>query len=124
MGGGDDTINVADGDNWVLGGIGNDIVNTGPGRDVIFGDYGDITRDAAEKLERAATVVPSIGGNDTIDSGAGDDIVIGGTADDQITTQSGDDIVIGDAATITARHAISRTRAVVFTGCKGLDPDC
>ncbi|MEZ6119765.1 MAG: hypothetical protein R3C28_24800 [Pirellulaceae bacterium] len=84
--------------------VGGDLEDniTGPGHDLILGDYGDITKDASDLLEVATTIDPHIGGNDTIVSGEGNDSVIGGTADDLITTSEGEDIVIEDAGTLTA----------------------
>ncbi|MEZ6119767.1 MAG: hypothetical protein R3C28_24810 [Pirellulaceae bacterium] len=80
-----------------------DDITTGPGQDLILGDYGDITKDASDLLEVATTIDPGHhGGNDTIVSAAGNDSVIGGTADDPINTSEGEDIVIGDAGTLTA----------------------
>ena len=47
------------------------------------------------------TTDSDIGGKDSIDSGTGDDFVLGGFAGDTITAGTGDDIVIGDNGRIT-----------------------
>jgi Ca2+-binding RTX toxin-like protein len=45
------------------------------------------------------------GGNDTIDSGAGQDIIIGGRLDDTVNAGDGDNVVIGDSGRIRAADA-------------------
>jgi hypothetical protein len=88
----------------------------GNGRNLVFGDNGRITA-AVENGNRfavsnltlitlglAETISPEIGGNDTITTGLGKDIVFGGVLDDTIVANFGeggpnlddDNIVLGD----------------------------
>src|SRR6185369_7322142 len=69
--GGDDIISAADGNNFVLGGLGGDQMTTGTGRDLILGDNGSMTFVSAV-LTFAQTTDPALGGNDTIGAGDGD----------------------------------------------------
>jgi Ca2+-binding RTX toxin-like protein len=57
----------------------------------------------ASRLLTVDTTSPAIGGDDTISSGSGDDIILGGTGsvDDIIHAGDGENIVLGDNGTIT-----------------------
>ena len=109
--GGADTLTVANGNNIVIGGDLNDSVTTGAGHDIILGDYGDVIRNSLDQLEQLIGIEPTVGGDDDIDSGDGDDIVIGGLGSDNINVNPatgvplvgdlGDDIILGDHGTAT-----------------------
>ena len=77
-----DQIFSKQGNDCVIGGIGNDFVNGGPHEDIIFGRSGDddLTGDAD---------------NDTIYGGDGDDIINGKSGDDTIYGENGSDILYG-----------------------------
>ncbi|MEZ6119768.1 MAG: calcium-binding protein [Pirellulaceae bacterium] len=100
-GGGMDTITDADGNNTVVGGDLEDNITTGPGHDLILGDYGDITKDTNDLLEVATTIDPHIGSNGTSVRRA----ETARSSAAQPTVRSlrakGED-VIGDASTLTA----------------------
>ena len=49
----------------------------------------DVVRDAADNIEQFVSVDPSVGGNDNISTGTGNDVVLAGFADDIVDT--GDD---------------------------------
>jgi serralysin len=83
----DDTINAAEGDDYLIGFAGNDSVSGGGGNDSIDGD------------EEGGT-----SGNDTIDGGAGNDfvralggndLVYGGADGDDVNGNQGEDTVFG-----------------------------
>ncbi len=59
---------------YIEAGAGDDLVNSGAGRDLVFGGAG----------------------NDTLNTGNGADIVIGGDGDDTVNAGDGNDIVLGD----------------------------
>ncbi|MFF9468200.1 MULTISPECIES: hypothetical protein [unclassified Methylobacterium] len=91
-----DEIRAGEGDNVVLGGGGGDTIVTGSGRDTVFGDAGQVRFDAKGLVERAESLDTAVGGDDAIEAGAGDNLVLGGFGVDTITTLGGSDIVLGD----------------------------
>jgi len=99
--GGNDSVVTGEGDNVVLGGVGNDTITLGrgTGNDVVIGDNGRIRMDAAGLL--FALIETSgfdqlLGGDDLIDVGAGHNIVLAGFGADRVSSGSGNDIVMGD----------------------------
>ncbi|WP_348641977.1 calcium-binding protein [Methylobacterium sp. WL9] len=95
--GGADEIRAGEGDNVVLGGAGADLIVTGSGRDAVLGDNGEIRFDAKGLFSQIVSVESGIGGDDTIDTGAGDNVTFGGAASDTITTGGGADVILGDS---------------------------
>jgi Ca2+-binding RTX toxin-like protein len=105
--GGNDQVDVGDGQNIVVGGFGNDTIITGAGADIVLGDDGQVdyvTTDgnSADIDSITSTSTTAFGGADTIVTGGGDDIVIGGRFDDTIDAGDGDNLVIGDSGLILA----------------------
>jgi Ca2+-binding RTX toxin-like protein len=104
--GGNDTITTGDGNNIVMGGFGNDTITTGLGADIVMGDDARIDTmldgNPADIDLIISTSTTAFGGADTINSGAGNDIVIGGRGDDTVIAGDGNNIVIGDSGSITA----------------------
>ncbi|MCK9202557.1 MAG: calcium-binding protein, partial [Gallionella sp.] len=99
--GGDDTIAAGDGNNIVFGGVGADTVTSGSGADIVFGDNGAVVNDASGNLVQAITGDPLLGGNDTISTGAGNDVAMGGAFADTVTSTGGNDILFGDGGSVT-----------------------
>jgi Ca2+-binding RTX toxin-like protein len=109
--GGNDTITTGSGRDVVFGGAGDDIITTNRGggadqSDIAIGDHGfvdTVTLDGdASDLDRIWTTDPTLGGNDTITTGAGDDVAIGGVGADTIDGGDGMNIVLGDNGRFTA----------------------
>ena len=104
--GGNDTITTGTGSNIIVGGAGDDSIQLGSlGTNIVLGDNGSITttpfggpqfHNLPIVLSAIQTVADAVGGNDTITTGSGDQIVFGGAAGDTITTGSGSNIVFGD----------------------------
>ena len=113
--GGGDTITTGDGNNIVMGGFGNDTITTGLGADIVMGDDARIDTmldgNPADIDLIASTSTTAFGGADTINSGAGNDIVIGGRGADTVIAGEGDNIVIGDSGSITAANVDAPQRA-------------
>ena len=125
--GGDDTITTLSGYDIVFGGDENDTIvvsdllnlNTTTDHNIVFGDNGLIDYVRAERalgvggadlnpgdidlIESTAT--DFAGGMDTITSGDGQDIIIGGRFGDVIMANDGDNLVIGDSGQIVAAAA-------------------
>ena len=109
--GGNDTITTGSGSNIVVGGAGSDTIQlavgqpSSTGTNIVLGDNGSITTNPFSGpefhslpivLASIQTTVDGVGGNDTITTGSGDQIVFGGPGSDKITTGSGSNIVFGD----------------------------
>jgi Ca2+-binding RTX toxin-like protein len=113
--GGVDTITTLGGHDIVLGGHEGDGINAGDGNNIVIGDDGQIDYTRADRETAAgADTVPSdidlieslsttaAGGADTITTGTGNDIIIGGRYGDTIIANAGDNVVVGDSGQITA----------------------
>ena len=96
---GADKITDPSGNNVVLGGISGDSITTSDGDDIILGDEGIIMYNDSSSRALISSITVAfcdIGGDDTIVAGEGNNLVIGGFANDIISTGSGIDLVIGD----------------------------
>ncbi|MEH6737785.1 MAG: hypothetical protein V7695_04455, partial [Sulfitobacter sp.] len=124
-----DTITTGLGEDIVLGGAGGDTIDTGGAggnsvSDIILGDHGfinwvnvsDGTTDFAREIE--ATDVTT-GGDDTITSGAGNDLIMGGTGADRILSGAGNDLVLGDHGRLAGD--IDETALPLHTGTLPFD---
>ena len=98
--GGNDEINVAAGNNIVVGGADQDAITTGAGDDIILGDNGSVDVTGSKTIDSTDTAAAS-GDVDTIIDSAGDNVILGGTAGDFITTGADNDIILGDHGTVT-----------------------
>ena len=110
--GGNDRITLTGGNNKVAAGVGADTVTTGDGADQILGDNGTFNYDTAGVITSAFTTEHELGAADTIISGAGNDLILGGFAGDDITAGAGDDTVIGDNGQVDFLNGI---RSEVFS---------
>ena len=98
--GGQDTIYAENGDNVIIAGRSEDTVFTGTDNDIILGDHGSVDYSAGLVINSTDAVAGS-GGIDTILDTAGDNLILGGTAGDFITTGADDDIILGDHGIVT-----------------------
>ena len=89
----------------MIGGRFADQIDAGNGQNVILGDSGRLTDAGAAPGTPVRGRIPlgliesqaySDGGDDSIRSGSGDDIILGGDAADRIDADGGDNIVLGD----------------------------
>ncbi|WP_157100266.1 hypothetical protein [Rhodoplanes sp. Z2-YC6860] len=103
--GGADQITAGAGQDIIIGGRFGDTINAGDGDNLVIGDSGRIlaaTSGAPQlaglpiTLGTVETIEVSDGGNDSIVTGAGNDIVLGGAQSDDIRAGAGNDIVLGD----------------------------
>ena len=85
----------------MLGGSGKDSITTLGGSDVVMGDDGNLTFTAAGILTFATTSDPTYGDDDIINAGDGNNVVLGGSGKDSITTLGGSDVVMGDDGNLT-----------------------
>jgi len=100
--GGDDIIATGNGADYVIAGVGNDLVDAGRDatgdreQDAVFGDNGQIDVNPFGQLIEIHTTAPIWGGMDAITTGGGPDIVFGGNSQDMIQSGLGNDHVNGD----------------------------
>ena len=128
--GGNDQITTGGGADLIIGGDVDDIINSfGPGTrgdlddDLITGDHGRATVMLGE-IREFETIFPDVGGKDTIASGNGDDLILGGVDEDNIDsgTQAADALTT-DVTTLNlnftgnvAKSTVTGTAGVVQTG--------
>ncbi|MCJ2032611.1 hypothetical protein MKK50_24910, partial [Methylobacterium sp. J-043] len=74
---------------------GADVITALGGNDIVLGDQGYALFAAGVRVEVASTETND-GGNDRIEAGDGDNVVLGGSGSDTVTTGVGADIVLGD----------------------------
>ncbi|MHB9080190.1 MAG: type VI secretion system tube protein Hcp [Pirellulaceae bacterium] len=88
----------------IFGGDGGDFIWGSGGGDTIFGDLAQFQETwtaAAGFVDRQVfSIVPTLGGDDTIDGGAGIDGVVGGFGNDEVWGSDDADVVLGDHARI------------------------
>ncbi|MFL6014724.1 MAG: beta strand repeat-containing protein, partial [Gaiellaceae bacterium] len=111
--GGADDITTGSGADIVLGGIDGDTIRAGDGNNVVLGDSGLIDWVAAARsyalaspgddsdpldIDRIGSTSPDDGGTDTITTGSGDDVIIGG-----------EDGEVVDDVQISTHTAVTRT---------------
>jgi Ca2+-binding RTX toxin-like protein len=104
---GNDTITTGFGNDVIIGAFGDDVITALGGRNVIIGDMGEVQLEAGllPGIARTAfTTRAGEGGDDTITTGAGNDIVIGGAGADQISTGAGADVIVGDDGLWLSAH--------------------
>lgn len=120
--GGVDTITTLAGRDIVVGGDAGDLITVSdlnnPGvadHNIVIGDDGFVDYAIADNdpsdIDALASTSPTLGGGeDIVETGDGDDIVIGGRFDDTIRARNGDNIVFGDSGRILAATVDSTTQ--------------
>ena len=96
--GGNDTVQTADGlSKIVIGGIGDDTITTGAGKDLIAGGNARIRRIFNGVWNSMMNFISGIGtDNDTIRGGDGNDTIYGQSGSDTLYGEAGDDWLRGD----------------------------
>ncbi len=115
----DNNLSTLDGNDVVLGGIGNNTIVVGNGTDVVIGHLGAVSL-LNGLYTNIATIGPTIGGNDTITGGNGPEVVIGGAGRNTINVGTGNDIVIGSngQVALTAGQATSVSTTSTSAGAR------
>jgi Ca2+-binding RTX toxin-like protein len=101
--GGKDTISAGTDDDLIFGGAGDDMIQAGDGKNVVFGDHGEVEFKHG-KVQEIETKDDKKGGNDTISTGAGDDIIFGGPGSDTIHAGAGKNRVFNDQGEVELEH--------------------
>ncbi len=101
---GKDVFTAGDGDNVVIGGDQGDRFDMGDGFNLILGDRGVFKSSSAEAEGILTSDSSLIGGDDVINTGAGNAMIIAGQGDDVISVGAGDDVAVGDDAEMVHTH--------------------
>ena len=115
IGGDDSVITAGTGDDTVIGGSGGDTVEAGNGANAVIGDNGQYRLDEAGDTLNIFASDPGIGGDDSITTGSGIDLAIGGVGADTITLGAGDNIALGDNGTMALDPTSLAARSVATT---------
>ena len=101
--GGDDELLARDGDDFVVGGRGRDVINAGldDGADVVLGDNGFALFDSvngSSLIRHIESSSPEEGDDDQITAGDGPDVVVAGSGSDTVDAGSdaSRDVLLGD----------------------------
>ncbi len=107
--GGDERITTGAHNDIVIGSLGNDDIVAGNGDNIVIADEGGITYQTGTGLRDLITsrylneagfapmdAIDASVGNDLVETGTGNDVVIGGLGFETITVADGNNIVIGD----------------------------
>ena len=106
----------------IIGGHDGDIITAGDGDNIVFGDDGEIIYAGDGNLARLDRTSPAeFGGADDITTGAGQDIIIGGRFGDTIDAGAGDDVVMADHATVEYVEGVAVTITTTDTHIGGDD---
>ncbi|NOG32694.1 hypothetical protein HLB35_14700 [Halomonas sp. TBZ9] len=98
-----DTIESTGGDNWVIGGTGDNTIELEGGDNSVIGNNGLIKGDnSIRRLLQSLDVDAPTAGNNTIETGTGRDYVIAGIGVNKTINAAGESIVIGDDGLIVA----------------------
>jgi len=109
---GNDSINGGRGDDLLLGGGGSDHLSGLSGNDILIGDFGEVTLSATWVAERVLSTffASANSGTDVLDGAEGNDILMAGSAlpgeSETLIDLLGDNIMIGDFADITGARVL------------------
>ena len=106
VGGGEDTVRIAESITIPA------TINTGSGRDTVFGGAGDDVLTTGSERD----IVYGRGGDDVISTGSEDDTVYGGPGNDRISTSSERDTVFGDGGKVGNADEADAGNDVIDTG--------
>ncbi len=119
--GGDDSITTGLGHDIVLGGEGLDTITTNAGYDILVGDNAIIQKAGAGGLHTLRSLTGDYGNNDQLDSGDGNDILVGGLGNDTLTVGNGEDLALGDLADVDFRNITDVVSVTITRGDAGGD---
>ena len=83
----------------MIGGVGNDVLESGAGSNVMFGDNGRVTF-VNDRFSVAETLDIAYGGDDILLAGTGGNFMLGGRGSDMFRGSFSKDVMVGDFAAI------------------------
>ena len=104
---GNDAITAGIGNDVIIGSFGDDTITVAGGRNIVIGDMGQVVLEAGllpGQVRSATSLRAGEGDADTINTGAGNDVVIGGAGADTVATGAGADVIIGDDGDWLSAH--------------------
>ncbi len=113
---GNDKIIGGRGSDILIGSSGKDIIEGGNGNDILFGDNALVDNITTGELLVVQTINPMEGNDDLIDAGNGDDVVVGGAGSDIISGDDGHDILMGDHGLYSLSLPANQNFISLFTG--------
>ena len=99
--GGGDLITAGQGQNWIIGGIGDNSITAGDGGNTVIGANGNISFLAPNVEGTVENSDPDHAGNNTISTGLGNDRILGGTGTNTITDTGGSNVIFGADGVLT-----------------------
>ena len=87
------------GEGVMIGGVGNDVLESGAGSNVMFGDNGRVTF-VNDRFSVAETLDIAYGGDDILLAGTGGNFMLGGRGSDMFRGSFSKDVMVGDFAAI------------------------
>ena len=128
-------VQAGDGDDVIVGGLGNDHLRGNAGDDTITDDYGNnvliggagndtlsVTSPTGQSLLRGGKgddTLTSGAGSDTLKGGSGDDVLIAGSGNDKLAGGKGDDHLIAGGGTDKLRGGSGEDLFEINTGLSG-----
>ncbi len=117
---GNDTISAGNGNNWILAGLGNDAITSGSGNNFIASDLA-LLNASGGLVTSLESLISGTDGNDSIISGAGNDVVIGGNGSDSINAGGGRNVVSGDRGSVFLNNGVPTTARSFVSVLSGVD---
>ena len=110
------------GEGVMIGGVGNDVLESGAGSNVMFGDNGRVTF-VNDRFSVAETLDIAYGGDDILLAGTGGNFMLGGRGSDMFRGSFSKDVMVGDFAAIYFDLSGSRVVNLTRFGPGGNSPD-
>jgi hypothetical protein len=101
-----DTLHGGNGNDILFGGVGSDGIYGDGGDDIALGDNGEVSFDGLGRVQQVTSGDPRFGGDDHMEGGDGNDLLIGGAFTDDVDGGAGDDFLVGDAGRGTYRNGV------------------
>ena len=115
--GADDVINIVTGTNAVIGGRGGDLISVSSGSNIVFGDDAEAFFFAEGGIRLLQSINLGMGGNDLVQISDGNNKIIAGQGNDQISVFAGIVLTLGDEGRyeVTERVGTLATQVIVQT---------
>ena len=120
VGGKDSLYN--NGEGVMIGGMGADLLESGAGNNVMFGDNGRVVL-VNDRMSLIETIDIAFGGDDILLAGPGNNVMLGGIGADNFRGSLSKDVMVGDFAAIYIQPESGRIINLTRFGQGGNTPD-